>query len=635
MSDPKDKDYQVICGHDHLETCDRCSSLASVLADIHEALEKMSDSNMSRDVIDELTFNEGQAKQNILAWKAHLLRCVNQDEARLQVIDTLDESSVLLVQDWAMKFLPRKYRESQSDWFAKRGLSWHLTVATRRAEDQELEMMTFVHVFQTCNQDSCVVLSIMKDVIGKLKSQMPQLKSVYYRQDNAGCYHCGATIAGASFVSQCHGVSVKRMDFSDPQGGKGPCDRKAASIKSHMRVHLNQGSNIETSKEMVDAIQSSEGVPGVSVTLCSSLQVPDPFLNMKIEGVSLISNIEYSDGNLRVWKSYGIGPGKSIRLTELGVPSVVQIPDLAKSDEDTAKSLPNAHFMKVKSRVKPCSDNPQRCSDAEEEAAADTSTVPLFSCPEEGCLKTYQRFSSLQHHLDVGKHERALEHETLLDRAVLGYADRLQEQSGGVPQIQEVRTRLNLSNQPCLPMGWALKSSQVRRTRFTEKQKDYLTSKFLIGEATGQKADAASVAKAMMTARDSNGNRLFTISEFLTRQQISGFFSRLASKRALGNNQTTDNNFEEIHNAENEEAFSELRSEILQEVALGHPICYDTYNICELIQNSNLSKFSIQMLQNICEHFDIPIVDIKLKRKAPYIEKLIAFGKKCACQGYL
>ena len=40
-------------------------------------------------------------------------------------------------------------------------------------------------------------------------------------------------------------------------------------------------------------------------------------------------------------------------------------------------------------------------------------------------MKTYQRFSSLQRYFDLGKQERALENETLLDRAVLGYADRL------------------------------------------------------------------------------------------------------------------------------------------------------------------------------------------------------------------
>ena len=110
---------RMTCPHDHLENCDRCELLASVLADIHDALEKMSNRNVSRDVIEELTFIKGQAKQNILAWKAHLLRCVNRDEARLEVINALDESSVLPVQDWAMKFLPKKFRESQSDWFAK------------------------------------------------------------------------------------------------------------------------------------------------------------------------------------------------------------------------------------------------------------------------------------------------------------------------------------------------------------------------------------------------------------------------------------------------------------------------------------------------------------------------------------
>ena len=63
-------------------------------------------------------------------------------------------------------------------------------------------------------------------------------------------------------------------------------------------------------------------------------------------------------------------------------------------------------------------------------------------------MKGYQRFSSLQHHLDLGKHECATEHETLLDRAALGYAERLQGQSGSIPQIEQVRKQLNLSNQP-------------------------------------------------------------------------------------------------------------------------------------------------------------------------------------------
>ena len=224
------------------------------------------------------------------------------------------------------------------------------------------------------------------------------------------------------------------------------------------------------------------------------MQDPAPSLNAKIAGVTLVSNIVYNNGSLTVWKADGIGPGKSTRLKDFGIPQLVQIPDLVKCVEGTVTTTPECKLHQFKCRLQPCSYT-------EEETVTDTSpAVQIFSCPEEGCMKVYQRFSSLQHHLNLGKHKCALEHETLRDRAALGYAERLQGQSGSVPQIEQVRKQLNLSNQPFLPMGWALKSSHVRRTLFTEKQRDYLSSKFSIGESTGQKADAASVSKSMMTA---------------------------------------------------------------------------------------------------------------------------------------
>lgn len=114
-----------------------------------------------------------------------------------------------MVQDWAMKFLSRKYRESQSDWFSKRGISWHLSVAIRKNADGELKMLTFVNIFQTGTQDNCAVLAVMSDVLQKLKEIMPALEFVYYWQDNAGCYHCGATIMGAVHCGQLCGVTVK------------------------------------------------------------------------------------------------------------------------------------------------------------------------------------------------------------------------------------------------------------------------------------------------------------------------------------------------------------------------------------------------------------------------------------------
>ena len=156
-----------------------------------------------------------------------------------------------------------KYCESQTDWFGKCCIPWHISVAIRKVSNR-LQMLTFAHIFQTCSQDSCAVLAVMADIIKQLKTTMPGLNTVSYRQDNAGCYHCGATIVCVSVLGAELGVTVKRLDFSDPQGRKGACDRKMATIKAHMLTHLNAGHDIETPAQMCEAILSSGGVQSTS-----------------------------------------------------------------------------------------------------------------------------------------------------------------------------------------------------------------------------------------------------------------------------------------------------------------------------------------------------------------------------------
>ena len=153
--------------------------LTTTIKDIEAALVEQRVNLLPDTVKDKLQFRVKQAKSAILAWKSYLLRSVNQDAAQTDVLEKLDESSVLLVQDWAMKYLPRKYRESQKDWFGKRGIPWHITVATRKGVTGDVEMLTLVHILPSCSQDNCAVLAVMADVIKQLKSIMPGLKSLW------------------------------------------------------------------------------------------------------------------------------------------------------------------------------------------------------------------------------------------------------------------------------------------------------------------------------------------------------------------------------------------------------------------------------------------------------------------------
>ena len=314
LSDPGDPDYTLTCYHTHDHSCDRCLLLSSVVREIEEGLEnaECSDNGKEEQV--------KQVKQSIEAFKAHLLRSTNQDECGLDILNELSVSSIVLVLDWAMKFLPRKLRESQSDWFGKiRGIPWHISV-TIRNNNAEMQMMTFVHVFDSATtQDSSTVLAILDDVFMQLKIVMPELQTIHIRSDNAGCYHCAQTLITAPQTAKRRGLQISRIDFFESQAGKGACDRKAATIKSHMAIHLNSGHDTETAAQMKEAIESCGGVYGVSVKVCSPPDAPSS-KSTKWEMVSYVSNLHYSHDGIRTWRAYDIGPGECVPWTKFSIP---------------------------------------------------------------------------------------------------------------------------------------------------------------------------------------------------------------------------------------------------------------------------------------------------------------------------
>lgn len=105
LSDPSDRDHRKECNHSHTLSCDQCSALDGVLLEIEQSLEEASFENDERR--DESIFIFQSAKRAIQAWKGHQLRSVRQDQGRIDALQKLNPESVLIISDWAMKFLPR------------------------------------------------------------------------------------------------------------------------------------------------------------------------------------------------------------------------------------------------------------------------------------------------------------------------------------------------------------------------------------------------------------------------------------------------------------------------------------------------------------------------------------------------
>ena len=100
-----------------------CEYLKDVVNDIKQQIIESSASMYSKEYQEDLLYDFEQARTDIFQWKSHILRSLNQDEAKQDVIRNLNDCSALVVMDKTMEFLQMKYREKQSDWFAKRGIS--------------------------------------------------------------------------------------------------------------------------------------------------------------------------------------------------------------------------------------------------------------------------------------------------------------------------------------------------------------------------------------------------------------------------------------------------------------------------------------------------------------------------------
>ena len=69
---------------------------------------------------------------------------------------------------------------------------------------------------------------------------------------------------------------------------------------------------------------------------------------------------------------------------------------------------------------------------------------------------------------------------------------------------------------------------------------------------------------------------------------------------------------EDVEVAAHEAHLEELVNEAERELSQKHPmhVVYDSYNLCELASQKKLNKFSLPLLNSICSHFGIDIIQI-------------------------
>jgi hypothetical protein len=119
----------------------------------------------------------------------------------------MPSTRALLVLDWKMKLLASYYRMKSSEWYGRKGLSYHGAMVILKPapsveekdvrggeiNDGDMQMYFIDMMTDDSTQDKVAVCNIIQQTTRIISEKFPHLKEVDILSDGASCYKCKFT----------------------------------------------------------------------------------------------------------------------------------------------------------------------------------------------------------------------------------------------------------------------------------------------------------------------------------------------------------------------------------------------------------------------------------------------------------
>ena len=232
---------------------------------------------------------------------------------------------MLIIADWAMKFLPHTFHETQTEWFGKQGISWHVICAIMRHsqsddnEGEEFEVISNIHLIDEGKQGWHLVSQMFANAFQTLKGIRPHLRDAYIRSDNAGCYHSLPMLCYMWKFRNELSLCINKYNFSEPQSGKDLCDARTGTCRLHMLNYLNEGNDITNAVQMKSVFESHEGIRNTYISVVDHMAEPRPPVicgQLKCFQISQYNNFKFQNDGMVAFKAYATG-GKLLSAKDM------------------------------------------------------------------------------------------------------------------------------------------------------------------------------------------------------------------------------------------------------------------------------------------------------------------------------
>jgi len=252
-------DFAFSSAYSNERTCEVCSLPSRVITSITARVDSQHQVLLS------------DAMEKLMLYLGHRVRVKNQRDRIDEIMASLSEHEAMVVMDFKMKFESLYFREKTTDFYGKKGLSWHgsmvysrYTSSEREASEESLldyHITYYDHISSgDSKQDYVAVMSYFEAVCRRITTELPHVRSLYVQSDNARCYEKGNLIVGLHRIAQAYGLNMLTYVHTGIQDGKGCIDAHFATAMRHVHRYCNMGHDIVTSAELVKALRANGGV---------------------------------------------------------------------------------------------------------------------------------------------------------------------------------------------------------------------------------------------------------------------------------------------------------------------------------------------------------------------------------------
>ena len=260
--------------------------------------------------------------------------------------------------------------------FGKKGISLHGDCLMFRSKGSLKKVVYFTMIYW-CDQHLKDVLSINKEVLKEFVKSQPQIKKIYMKSDNAGCYHNSQSPEALFNIFKKYGLTLQIYDFNEPAQGKDQCDRESATAKSYIHNYVDNGHDLLNADDVFSVLYYGSGIQDPEVCVVEIDSSVATLTGAKIPSFQNYLSIKSEDKGMVLWRYFNVR--EEIRIPYSGV--TFQLGAILKKPFSKMQQCQKTNTSKKgKERL-------------------DRKLNNLFYCHEFGCCEVFHDKKSYENHL--------------------------------------------------------------------------------------------------------------------------------------------------------------------------------------------------------------------------------------------